>query len=198
MIKLPIFIVMWLMMICIKLPTALLGFVMIPLLYPYRNDHYDSLPWWTRPWANPEDWEGHGNGNNSLPNWWVISRGNTFKNFYRYHAVRNPANGLRSYELLDLTIVPEKVRFIRSKNFYISGDRYDISAIRMLGQSTVWFIAWQGVQAGFEIIHIWNDERHLNIKFGWRIEPADATAEHSNIGLEDASFASKFLFYREG
>ncbi len=184
------------MMIAIKLPTALSGFFMVPLLYPYRNDHYDSLPWWTRPWANPEDWHGKGNGNNSLPLWWVESRGNGFKEFYQYHAIRNPANGLRSFEWLDLDIDPAKVKFKRSKNY--SGKRYDIGIFRMAGVDTVWFIAWQGYRAGFEFIHLWNSDRHLNIKFGWRVEPADASAEHSNIGIEDASFASKILLYRRG
>ena len=194
MIKLPIFILMWLMMIVIKIPTALLGFVMIPLLYPYRNDHYDTLPWWTRPWANPEDWEGYGNGNNSLPNWWVISRGNTFKNFYRYHAVRNPANGLRSFEILDLDIVPEKVRY--KTDLVLS--RYEADIARDLNEKTIGYFAWQGFRAGFKVVHIWNDERHLNIMFGWRIEPSDAVSKADNIGIHDASFASKFLFYREG
>ncbi len=197
MIKLPIFILMWVAMMAIKIPTALSGFFMIPLLYRYRSTHYSFLPWWTRPWANPEDWHGRGNGNNSLPLWWVNSRGNTFKAFYRYHAIRNPANGLRSFEILDLDIIPDKVRFIRSKNY--SGERYDIHLFRKANINTVWFFAWQGFRAGFELIHLWNDERHLNIKFGWRIEPSDAASDVTfDIGLEDASFASKFLFYREG
>ena len=196
MIRLPIFIVMWALMLLIKIPTALLGAIMVPLLYPIRHKHYAFLPWWTRPWANPEDWEGHGYGSDSLPNWWVITRGTGFWSFYKYHAIRNPANGLRSFEWLDLDIIPHKVEFRRSKNY--TQLRYDISRIRFAGQKTVWYFAWQGFRAGFHIVHIWNSERHMNILFGWRVEPSDTVTENDNIGIHDASFASKILLWRVG
>ena len=202
--KLPAFVLLWILFIAIKLPTAILGLLVTPLLYRYRSTAYVRLPLWSRPWANPEDWLGGPNHYvDSLPRWWVESKGNTFKMWYLYHAIRNPANGLRSYELLDLTIVPEKVRFIRSKNF--TEYRYDLPAIRAalgLGK-TVWYFAWQGLQAGFKIVHVWEDDvlgtpRHMDIKFGWRVEPSDATNLTNNLGMRDASFASKFLFYRRG
>ena len=195
MLRLPIWIFMWLLMIAIKIPTALLGFIMVPLIYRYRHTDYGQLPSWTKPWANPEDWCGRGNGNNSLPLWWIKKFGNTFKQFYRYHAIRNPANGLRSYELLDADIIPEKVRFKTNQEM----KRYDVSKVRAGPKRTVWYFAWIGFRAGFEIIHIWNDTNHLNIKFGWRIEPSDSYPDVvRNMGTEDASFASKILPYRKG
>lgn len=194
--NLPIFIVMWVLMLLIKIPTALLGAIMVPLLYPIRNTLYEDLPFWTRPWANPEDWEGPGFGEQSLPMWWVLSKGTGFWSFYKYHAVRNPANGLRSFEWLDLDIVPHKVEFRRSKNY--TQLRYDVHRIREQGLSTVWYFAWQGFRAGFHIVHIWNSERHLNILIGWRVEPSDLVTENDNIGIHDASFASKILLWREG
>ena len=195
MIKLPIFILMWIVMLAIKIPTVLLGLLMVLLLYPYRNTDYSNLPFWTRPWANPEDWEGMGTGNNSLPIWWVKSRGNTFKCFYRYHAIRNPANGLRSFEWLDLDITPDLIKY--KTNIVLK--RYEPGVLRKSPNipQTVWYLAWQGFRAGFKLIHIWSNERHLVIKFGWRIEPRNATDEVSKLE-EDSSFASKILLYRKG
>ena len=188
---------MWALIICIKIPTALLGFVMVPLLYKYRNTLYKDLPFWTRPWANPEDWRGQspdGNDVGSLPRWWIKREGDDFKAWYRYHAIRNPANGLRSFEWLDCDIIPEKVKF--KTNRYM--DRYDVSKIRELNLKTVWYIAWVGNRMGLEVIHIWNDERHFNIKLGWRIEPNDMYGDVSKLGMRNASFASKILPFREG
>lgn len=222
MIRLPIFVALWIPMILMNtfpllmllpfdyyldwslwtyfLPVGLvfLGLVMVPLLWRYRDTDYDDLPWWTRLWSNPEDWRGRGNMyTGSLPRWWVIKEGSSFKSFFRYHAIRNPANGVRSIELFDLTIAePRRIRFVRSANF--SERRYDVSAIREAGLKTVWYLAWYKWQAGFELIHIWNDKRHLVIKFGWRVEPSDKEFYISNLGTQDASFASKILLYREG
>ena len=197
MIRLPIHILMWLLFLVVKIPVALLGLLVTPLLWRYRHTNYAILPFWTRPWANPEDWRGPGNmPTGSLPKWWYLKEGSSFKSWYRYHAIRNPANGLRSFELFDLTIDPNKMRFVRSKNF--GGRRYDISTIRDAGLKTVWYYAWQGWQSGFEFIHIWNEERHFNIKFGWRVEPSDKEFYVANLGSDDASFASKILPYRKG
>lgn len=193
-IRLPIFVLMWAAYLLIKIPVAVLGLVVIPLLWQYRTTHYADLPRWTIPWANPEDWEGHGNGNNSLPLWWIKSRGNTFKEFYQYHAIRNPANGLRSFEWLDMDIEPKRIRFVTNMKV----GRYEPSDLRAQGKKTGGYFAWQGFKAGFEIMHIWSDERHLVIKFGWRVEPRFTVDDIPDLFLDDAGFASKFLLYREG
>jgi hypothetical protein len=194
MIKLPIFILMWILMIAIKIPTALFGLIAIVLMHPYRHTPYDDLPAWTRPWANPEDWEGQIYSDQySLPKWWVKAHGIGFKQFYQYHAIRNPANGLRSYEWLDLDVDPKQVRYKTN----IVMKRYEPTAIRKAKYKTAWYFAWQGYRAGFKLIHIWNAERHLVIKMGWRVDPADAT-QIANELKKDASFAGKILPYRKG
>jgi len=194
MIKLPIFILMWAGMLAIKIPTWLLGFVMVLFLHKYRHKNYDTLPWWTRPWANPEDWEGQSNsGTYSLPDWYIEKHGVGFRQFYQYHAIRNPANGLRSFELLDLDIAPEKVRFITKLEAW----PYEPAIIRGMFLKSNWYFAWQGYRAGFKYIRIWNDERHFVMKFGWRVEPRDAT-DTVDSPDEDSSFATKFLPYRKG
>lgn len=196
--KLPIYLMVWAGVVAVKLPTALSGLLMVALLYPYRYKDYATLPFWTRPWANPEDWEGAEGayGRDSLPMWWVKKEGTSFKSWYRYHAIRNPANGLRSFSWFSARIVPEEVRFIRSKNW--SMPTYWPHKVREAGHSTVWYVAWQGWKMGCELVHIWSDERHLDIKIGFRVDPGDIYDAELNLGKTNASFASKVLLYRKG
>ena len=220
-IKLPVFLLMWILFVAVKLPTTIFGFIVVPLLWKYRNTNYDDLPWWTRPWSNPEDWQGGPQHHeSSLPKWWVDKFGTSFGSFYKYHAVRNSANGLRSFELLDLDIDMRKVKY--------TSPEYETASLRHFYEpwkqrrletpnKTVWYFCWQGWKAGFKIVHLWPDKkkdtrywffgwrvisagnRHLVIKLGWRVEPADA---HEEIGpgirQDDAGFALKMLFYRKG
>jgi len=194
--KVPLFVTIWAAVMAIKIPTALLGSLVVPLLWFYKDTDYSELPAWTRPWANPEDWEsGPKSYESSLPKWWVDSRGSNFKSFWHYHAIRNPANGLRSYELLDLDINPSKVEFVTNQEFV----RYEPNTLRAWDKKLSWYFAWQGWRAGMKFIYIWSTDRHTVIMFGWRVEPSDARAlEVSSIGMDDASFASKILPYRKG
>ena len=105
MIRLPIFILVWIGFLLIKIPTLIAGYFVVPFIYRYREVPYDDLPWWTRPWANPEDHKGgHASYAQSLPKWWIEKEGISFWSWYKYHALRNGANGLRSFEWLDLDI----------------------------------------------------------------------------------------------
>ncbi len=221
MIRLPIFILMWAGFIAIEafpllvaapfaaylewswwvyfLPigVAPLGLIVVPFMYAHRYTNYNDLPKWTRPWANPEDWQGQVNHHSeSLPRWWVESKGNTFKAWYKYHAIRNPANGLRSIEWLDLDVTPDLVRFRTSS--MIKNLAYEPAPLRRCELKTAWYFAWQGYRAGFKIVHIWSDTHHLVIKFGWRVEPSDALDREVTELKKDTSFATKFLFKREG
>ena len=181
----------------IKFVTAVLGLFTIAYMWKWRNTTFDEVPKWTTPWLNPEDWHGTFNHYvNSLPRWWVQLQGTNFKSFWWYHAIRNPANGLRNIEWLDMDIVPDKVKFIHSKTYLT---KYEPSVLRKLSLATGWYLAWQGFHAGFKIVHIWNNERHLVIKIGWRVEPLDATdRDRPQVLLDDASFASKILLWRKG
>jgi hypothetical protein len=198
-IKLPVFILAWIGFLCIKIPTILLGPLVVAYLYKRRNTDYDvmveELPW-LRPWINPEDWKGGPNSfSDSLPKWWFTSKGGEFKSFWHYHAIRNPANGLRSIEWLDLDIIPELVKF--KTNLLLP--TYEPNAVRVIGKDLSWYIAWQGLQAGIKVIYIWSADRHLVLKLGWRVEPSDSFSQSTHdMGIEDASFATKFLPYRRG
>lgn len=197
--RLPLFLVFWAGFLCIKIPTVIAGFLVVPLLYPYRSRDIGDLPWWTVPWANPEDWTGGPKGvrGHSLPRWWLDENGGGLWSFYRYHAIRNPANGLRSIEWLDLDIYMPLVRFRTGKYVLF----YEPWYLRRFGvDKTVWYLAWQGWKAGFKFVHIWNDNRHFVFKFGWRIEPRDAYYPLDEDGqrVHGAGFATKLLPYREG
>jgi len=206
MLKLPIFILLWIGMMMIKFVIAVLGLFTIAYMWKWRNTPFNEVPKWTTPWLNPEDWHGTFNHYvNSLPRWWVQLHGANFKSFWHYHAIRNPANGLRNIEWLDLDNVPEKVKY-HSPKYY---DRYEPSILRQQAYKpgdefnpdikTCWYLAWQGWQAGFKIVHIWNDERHLVIKIGWRVEPANTKdRDRPQVLIDDASFASKILIWRKG
>jgi hypothetical protein len=199
MIRLPLFVAVWALFLAVKVPTLVAGLFAVPLLFRWRHVDYVQLPWWSRPWANPEDWQGgvHGVAGASLPQWWIDREGAGFWSFYRYHALRNPANGLRSFELLDLDVEQERVRYWTPR--YLAF--YEPWYVRPLkhGPRTYGYIAWQGVRAGAKLVHHWNDERHLLLKIGWRVEPRDAHEQPRQPELaEDASFATKLVLWRKG
>lgn len=198
--KLPVFILVWLGFVSIKLPTALLGFVVTPILYLYRKRSFDDVPKVFLPWQNPEDWnDGPEGTEHSLPEWWVRSEGSTFSSWYHYHAIRNPANGLRNFEFFDLDLNKNEIHY--RTPFYLKYyepwyTRKDTSLPKTYG-----YIAWQGWRAGIKFVHVWNEDRHLVFKFGWRVEPRDAITGPDPEGqraIEGAGFATKFIPYREG
>ena len=108
--RFPVFVLVWILFIAIKLPTMLLGLLVVPLLYRYRHRPFHEVPKVFLPWLNPEDWnDGHRGTPESLPQWWMNQEGAGFKCWYDYHAKRNPAKGLRNFESIDLDFNPELV-----------------------------------------------------------------------------------------
>lgn len=208
--RVPIFALIWMAFLLIKVPTLIAGWVVVPYMYKYRGTLYDKLPAWTRPWSNPEDWKGGPKTFvNSLPKWWVTeqiegkSRGSGFWSFYQYHALRNGANGLRSFELLDLDIVEDEVLWFGTSDAEgFPLEKYEPWYVRpnFTGTNTYWYFAWQGWQAGFKFVHHWNENRHFVCKLGWRVEPNDAyePIDPKGIRHDDAGFATKLLPWREG
>lgn len=159
--RLLVFIPIWLAFMALKFVVAVLGVVAVPLMWPLREVYYDKLPAWTRPWANPEDWTGGPEAfmYTSLPMWWVEKKGAGFWSFYRYHARRNPANGLRSFEWLDLDIDPDKVEYITPNETMTASylRHYEPNAARSIKAKSIWYLCWQGWQAGFKYVRVWPD-----------------------------------------
>lgn len=155
----------WVGMLMIKVPTVLAGFLVIPLLYLYRHRNFDDVPKIFLPWQNPEDWvDGPEGTEHSLPQWWVNREGSGFYSWWHYHAVRNPANGLRNYEWVDLEIVPDKVKFWTPEylRFYEPWHtRKHHPELKSYG-----YICWQDWRMGVKFVHIWPD---LERDIVWRI-----------------------------
>ena len=194
-VRLPFFVLAWAVIIAIKIPTVLLGLIVVPILYRYRRTDYVDLPSWARPWANPEDWQGGPKTfDASLPRWWVNKNGTSIWSFFKYHAIRNPANGLRSFELLDLDIDRARVRYLATMYLH----HYEPHYMRELSVKTAAYICWQGWRAGIQVVHVWNTERYFVLKIGWRVEPRDASLVVTGIRADDSGFATKLILWREG
>lgn len=203
-IKFAPFCAIWLAFIALKVAVAVLGLFLVPVLWQYRANH---VSWmlkhrkWLVPWINPEVWQGgplaqQGLAHNGLPQWWIDREGISFKAFWKYHAVRNPANGLRNYELLDLDIDPGRVKYVTNEYFR----HYEPIPMRRQSKRIAAYLAWQGWRAGCKVVVVWNEGRHFTLMIGWRVQPSDAEDPIvlSSLRTEDAGFATKLLPYRRG
>lgn len=209
------FIPIWLAFMAFKLVVVIIGLPITAGLYFLRDqDKGELIGTWMTPWINPEDWTGGPQAylDHSLPEWWIERHDGkvTFGMWWHYHAIRNPANGLRNFEWLDLDPIPEMIRY-RTPMYLTYYEPWhvrkgvDVPTIRIGGTikhypKNYGYLCWQGFRAGAKFVHHWNDERHFVLKIGWRIEPRDAHEPMDPDGIrhEDAGFASKLLVYREG
>ena len=191
-------VMVWGVSLGIKAVTAALGLLTVPLMYRYRYTDFDDVPSIFRPWLNPEDWQdGILQYDGSLPDWWIQREGDGFWQFYKYHAIRNPADGLRNYELLNCRINPDRIEFVTDKfrKFYepwwhAVGD--EVPRVQ-------WYICWQGVWAGVKLQWI-RKKTYTEFKLGFRIEPNDSVDGPDPDGsraIHGASFASKLILSRK-
>lgn len=185
---------MWAVSIAFKLPTAVAGWFVVPFLYKYRYTDIDMMPIWSIPWVNPEDWHGGFlNYDGSLPTWWKNREGDDFKSFYKYHARRNPADGLRNFAWLQLWIDKDKVWYWTPKFMEHYSPWWD--------RKPGWrgYIAGQGPYVGFKIQWVRKDT-YSEVKFGFRVEPNDAKRELPDSSARKAlgaSFASKIKWWSD-
>ncbi len=175
--------VQWQHFLTLLLMPTVQGFFVVPFMYRLRNTPYADLPWWTRLHANLEDWHGtiSANGTDSLPRWWIDKHGTGFWSFMRYHALRNSADGLRSFPLLALKVEQENVR---AKIWGKALSQYKPDNMEVEGLRWVAYFCWQegSVKCGFKFVRIWNDKYYTEIKWGWRVKPTDAHARYTFRG----------------
>lgn len=185
----PVWLTWWAVQIMVKAPFALLGLVVIPYMWTKKNTPLHELNWAERLFANPEDWYGgHYNFADSLPPWWVRSRGVSFKSFYLYHAIRNPADGLRNIPQLQAQIEQHRVQYVASQ--YL---RYWEPEFVGNVPGVYWYIAWQGHNMGLNVMWI-RDTKYVTLKLGMRIEPRDSVEPvKGSRGTLGGSMATKLV-----
>ena len=178
-----------------KLPTWAAGFFVVPFLYQKRYTPLKDMPKLSLPWINPEDWHGgFKNYDGSVPPWYIKKMGkDNFWTFYRYHAMRNPADGLRNFEDLNLWINKDMVHYWTPKYF----DHYEPWHDRTPGVRG--YLAWQSIWLGVKVQWV-REKSYTEFKFGWRVEPRDAHHELDQNSARrhlGASFATKLVLRRE-
>lgn len=185
--------IIWAVAFAIETAFEILGWFVVPFLYKYRSTPIEDMPWWSQPWVNPEDWHG---GllqyDGSVPPWYIKKMGkNDFWTFYKYHAFRNAANGLRSMGM-SVKVRPEKIEYW-TPNYH----RHYEFWYRM-DPKIKFYYAWDGVFSGMKLMWRYNEERFGELKLGWRIAPGDTEGlrPDSVKGKIGAAFASKLAPWR--
>jgi hypothetical protein len=178
-IRLPIMLLWWVVQIAIKLPWMIIGLVAIPFTFKYRNVPLNDLPWYIKMFANPEDQPGGYPGYlDSFPNFWhnrmKVEGWSLRYAHWHYHAIRNPADGLRNIPWLNVIPKPEKIKFV-TRRYY---RHYEPRLINTFGEKFAYYFCWQGFWLGM------HDSYEINI---------DPNGTRAQIG---ASMATKFLPYR--
>lgn len=199
MIKLPLFVLSWVLFLVLRTMAILLGWVLIPpmaLLNKYTTVPEESkingrtiLNWkykFMYPWSNDEDGVVAGEEFLGYPTW--------FRMIY-WSAVRNPANNLRFIPLFNCKIDPSKVEFIKSDilnsegydvTFNASLYHYDYDDFRFT--TLTWCGLYSNLRVQFKMFgKIWR------FWIGWKIYP------HDKDGIADwdyrkhgAGFATQF------
>ena len=164
---------LWLPMAALKGALVLLGLVAVPLMLATRN----RPAWLWRPWYNPRT-------GLDVPSWFTGSR-------FWWNAVRNPANGLRTYPWITVKIDPNDVG---SRS---NGLPTNPGPLRMVGRRVAWLYAWDGIYSGFWLCVLWSKTRHMKIRLGWKILPEDSV-EIEEWRRDGAGFAMAFIPYRKG
>ena len=137
-------------MLLLKAAAKLVGLVVVPFTFPWRFTAYWAVPAYYKPWINPEDWTGgwrnHPKDYQCIPKD-LQPRYKGFWGFYRYHALRNGASGLRNYKWFLRKLRPEQID-VMSKG--------------------PWTFVWTR-----SIGMVYFDKGPVEAKFGWRLTPSD-------------------------
>lgn len=198
--KLPIMLLWWLIQIAIKIPVALLGLLLNPIMYYYRNVPLAEIPWYLLWLANPEDqFGGYPGFEDSLPAFWkrrMEAEGWSLRYaHWFYMSIRNPADGLRNFKWLQAKLDPDKIKYLT--NEYLR--HYEPRAMEQ--GKWYWYFCWNGYSLGMKVNRVWSDTRYLTFKWGFRIQPSDTNIDNVDTGgtryLLGASMATKFLPYRK-
>lgn len=187
-VKLPLYLLVWVLRFAVELPLWLLGLVLVPIMaatgfYYERDSLYytdEKKPrrvlawrggWLTWLWGNEEDGiDGRYFALNGF-----LSDGGPLVRIIRWAALRNPVSNLRYVPLLNVKLDPARIEG--------SGDSYPetlLRAWRRLGGGLgppFWSFAAQGPYAGFALKWPFSKTRHFEFQIGYKIYPGDANAK---------------------
>jgi hypothetical protein len=168
----------------LSVPLQILGFFVVPLLWRYRKVDLPSMLTynkWATLWVNPEDWtagwRGHPPEYECLPKNFREDGWKGFWGFYRYHALRNRAHGLRNYSWWSVKLKEGEIEYLTPKKLHSYGDWWIWKRENPKAGDKYWYFAWQGRKIGFKCIRYFEFRgklRYYQCKFGWRIGPYDA------------------------
>lgn len=152
----------------VRLPLILLGFIVVPIAYKFREGNH--FPKWAWIWDNKED--------GIFGATWFNKGVLDFKTCYRWSAVRNPANNMRFMKLI--TVLHSDVK--RTK---IYGDKEipNPKLARERGRA-IWHLTLvkPGLLWRFSYWYIKAkpDNKHFRIRFGWKCTPEWIEGENLN------------------
>jgi len=105
--------------------------------------------------------------------------------------VRNPANGLRTYPLLTCDVKTSRLEW-RDNDLPTNP-----GPLRKTGKRAAWFYAWHGPYYGLWLCVLWNKERHMKLRIGWKLVPEEAQFDNE-WKPERTGFAASILPWRRG
>ena len=154
------------------------------------------------PWVNPEDWTGGVRGfpleYKCIPPDLHDKYPPTDWGFWRYHALRNPAGGLRNYPWWVCRLNKDEIRHRPS---YVP-QHVKAWYLRRLDEvdRITWFVCWQGDYLHMRCVILWSDNWHGELGIGFRIFPRDRQGPwpDSTRWKIGAQFASKFHILKRG
>jgi len=165
----------------IKAAAVAFGLFAVPLMLACR----ERPRWLWRPWIDPS----------GIPAWyWRYAARHPVARYaprFWWLAIRNPANGLRTYRWLTCDL--DAARFEWRDN----GMPTNPGPLRKAGGRVGWLYAWQGVYSGLWLCVIWNDSYHMKLRIGWKLVP-DEVQFAEEWKPARAGFAGSVLFFRRG
>lgn len=158
-----------------------LGLVAVPVMLACR----ERPRWLWRPWIDPT----------GIPGWyWPYAAQHWLaKHFPRWWwlAIRNPANGLRTYPWLSCDVDMTRLEWRDN------GQPTNPGPLRARGKRVGWFYAWQGVYSGLWLCVLWTKTRHMKVRIGWKLVPDEAQFI-DEWRPERAGFAAAVIPWRRG
>lgn len=184
-----------------SLPFQVAGWFIMPFLWKYRAVDLAQMKAehkWATPWMNPEDWTGgylnHGPEMECIPKN-LREDYHGFWGFYRYHALRNRAHGLRNYDWFAPKLNEGHIEYLTNEYCESYSDWWLWSRGKAVPGKSYWYFAScngsmdHARLLGFKYVRYFkafDKLRYYECKFGWRVNPKDA------LGYNEKSLRWKY------